>query len=93
MCRVFHGLRSALRENPDIIFVGEILDTETASLALSAAETGHLVFSTLHTRDAKGALSRIVDMFPSEQTKSLCLQLSFSLSYVFESKIGTQSGW
>ena len=63
------GLRSALRENPDIIFVGEIRDTETASLALSAAETGHLVFSTLHTRDAKGALSRIVDMFPSEQTK------------------------
>ena len=76
------GLRSALRENPDVIFVGEIRDTETASLALSAAETGHLVFSTLHTRDAKGALSRIVDMFPSEQTKSLCLQLSFSLSFV-----------
>lgn len=81
------GLRSALRENPDIIFVGEIRDTETASLALSAAETGHLVFSTLHTRDAKGALSRIVDMFPSEQTKSLCLQLSFSLSYVLSQKL------
>lgn len=82
-----NGLRSALRENPDIIFVGEIRDTETASLALSAAETGHLVFSTLHTRDAKGALSRIVDMFPSEQTKSLCLQLSFSLSYVLSQKL------
>ena len=81
------GLRSALRENPDIIFVGEIRDTETASLALSAAETGHLVFSTLHTRDAKGALSRIVDMFPAEQTKSLCLQLSFSLSYVLSQKL------
>ena len=81
------GLRSALRENPDIIFVGEIRDTETASLALSAAETGHLVFSTLHTRDAKGALSRIVDMFPSEQTKSLCLQLSFSLSFVLSQKL------
>ena len=85
------GLRSALRENPDIIFVGEIRDTETASLALSAAETGHLVFSTLHTRDAKGALSRIVDMFPSEQTKSLCLQLSFSLSYVLSQKLVPRS--
>jgi twitching motility protein PilT len=82
-----NGLRSALRENPDVIFVGEIRDTETASLALSAAETGHLVFSTLHTRDAKGALSRIVDMFPSEQTKSLCLQLSFSLSFVLSQKL------
>ncbi len=81
------GLRSALRENPDIIFVGEIRDLETASLALSAAETGHLVFSTLHTRDAKGALSRIVDMFPPEQTKNLCLQLSFSLSWVLSQKL------
>jgi twitching motility protein PilT len=81
------GLRSALRENPDVIFVGEIRDQETATLALSAAETGHLVFSTLHTRDAKGALSRIVDMFPSEQTKSLCLQLSFSLSSVLSQKL------
>ena len=85
------GLRSALRENPDIIFVGESRDTETASLALSAAETGHLVFSTLHTRDAKGALSRIVDMFPAEQTKSLCLQLSFSLSYVLSQKLVPRS--
>ena len=62
--------------------MGEIRDTETATLALSAAETGHLVFSTLHTRDAKGALSRIVDMFPAEQSKFICLQLSFSLSYL-----------
>ncbi len=81
------GLKSALRENPDIIFVGEIRDTETATLALSAAETGHLVFSTLHTRDAKGALSRIVDMFPAEQAKFICLQLSFSLSYVLSQKL------
>lgn len=81
------GLRSALRENPDVIFVGEIRDTETATLALSAAETGHLVFSTLHTRDAKGALSRIVDMFPAEQAKFICLQLSFSLSYVLSQKL------
>ena len=85
------GLKSALRENPDIIFVGEIRDTETATLALSAAETGHLVFSTLHTRDAKGALSRIVDMFPAEQSKFICLQLSFSLSYVLSQKLVPRS--
>ena len=78
------GLKSALRENPDVIFVGEIRDTETATLALSAAETGHLVFSTLHTRDAKGVLSRIVDMFPAEQSKFICLQLA---SYVLSQKL------
>jgi len=58
------GLRSVLRENPDIIYVGEIRDPETASQALTAAETGHLVFSTMHTRDSVGALTRLVDMFP-----------------------------
>ena len=55
------GLRSALRENPDVIFVGEIRDTETASLALSAAETGHLVFSTVHTNDAPSTITRMID--------------------------------
>jgi len=74
------GLRSALREDPDVIFVGEMRDRETVALALTAAETGHLVFSTLHTRDARGALSRIVDLFPAERTRELCSQISFSLS-------------
>ena len=81
------GLRSALRENPDIIFIGEMRDQETAGLALSAAETGHLVFSTLHTRDTKGAISRIVDMFPAEQAKGLALQLSFSIGAVISQKL------
>lgn len=81
------GLRSALREDPDIIFVGEMRDRETAGLALTAAETGHLVVSTLHTRDARGALPRIVDLFPAERFKELCSQLSFSLSWVIGQKL------
>ncbi len=81
------GLKSALRENPDIIFIGEMRDQETAGLALSAAETGHLVFSTLHTRDTKGAISRIIDMFPSEQAKALALQLSFSIGTIISQKL------
>lgn len=81
------GLRSGLREDPDIIFVGEMRDRETAGLALTAAETGHLVFSTLHTRDTKGALSRIVDLFPPERFKELCSQLSFSLTWVIGQKL------
>ena len=57
------GLKYALRQDPDVILVGEIRDRETAQMALSAAETGHLVFSTLHSRDAKGAISRYTDLF------------------------------
>lgn len=84
------GLRSALREDPDIIFVGEMRDRETTSLALTAAETGHLVLSTLHTRDTKGVISRIVDMFPAERNKELSTQLSFSLSLVLGQKLVTR---
>jgi twitching motility protein PilT len=84
----FHlGLRSALREDPDIIFVGEMRDPETASLAITAAETGHFVLSTLHTKDSVGVLSRIVDLFPPERSKELCTQLSFSLSQVLAQKL------
>ena len=81
------AMRRSLRQDPDVIMLGEMRDYETISTAITAAETGHLVFSTLHTRDAKGALSRIVDMFPAEQTKNLCLQLSFSLSWVLSQKL------
>jgi twitching motility protein PilT len=84
----FHGgLRSALREDPDVVLVGEIRDTETATLALTAAETGHLVFTTLHTRDAKGVITRIVDLFPPERSKEVMSQLSFSLAYVIAQKL------
>ena len=81
------GLRSALREHPDVIFVGEIRDHETASLALSAAETGHLVLTTLHTRDTRGAITRLVDMFPPERGKELAAQLSFALTLVIGQKL------
>jgi twitching motility protein PilT len=76
------GLKYALRQDPDVILVGEIRDRETAQMALSAAETGHLVFSTLHTRDAKGAISRYADLFPQSVQREIRSQLSFSLRAV-----------
>ncbi len=60
------GLRSALREDPDVILLGEIRDLDSIQITLSLAETGHLVFATLHTNDAAQALDRIVDVFPAE---------------------------
>lgn len=78
----YDGLRFGLRQDPDVILVGEIRDRETAQLALSAAETGHLIFSTLHTSDAKGAITRLVDLFPVEQHNDVRSQLSMSLRYV-----------
>ncbi len=81
------GLVSALRENPDIIVVGEMRDQETTALALSAAETGHLVFSTLHTPTAVGAVTRILDMFPADRINELSVQLSLSLEYVLCQKL------
>ena len=82
-----NGLRSALRENPDIIYVGEIRDAVTAQLALTAAETGHLVFSTMHTKDVKGTFSRFIDMFPANQSNEIATQLSFSLAYAISQKL------
>ncbi len=76
------GLKSALRQDPDVILVGEIRDRETAQTALSAAETGHLVFATLHTRDAKGAITRYADLFPQDVQHEIRSQLSISLRAV-----------
>ena len=76
------GLKYALRQDPDVILAGEIRDRETAQMALSAAETGHLVFSTLHTRDAKGAISRFADLFPQDAQREIRSQLSLSLRAV-----------
>jgi twitching motility protein PilT len=78
----YDGLRYGLRQDPDIILVGEIRDRETAQLALSAAETGHIILSTLHTADAKGAITRLVDLFPTEQHSDVRTQLSMSLRFV-----------
>ncbi len=73
------GLRHALRQDPDIILVGEIRDAETARIAMSAAETGHLVMSTLHSRDAKGAITRMWDLFPPALQNETQTMLAASL--------------
>ncbi|MBN1326316.1 MAG: type IV pilus twitching motility protein PilT [Candidatus Cloacimonetes bacterium] len=76
------ALRSALREDPDVILVGEMRDLETVSLALTAAETGHLVLATLHTSSATKSIDRIIDMFPREQQGQVRSMLSESLQAV-----------
>lgn len=81
------GLRSMMREDPDIIFVGEMRDAETVSMTLTAAETGHLVFSTLHTRDVTGSITRILDYFPSGRQDEVRSQLSLGLKYVISQKL------
>jgi twitching motility protein PilT len=73
------ALKSALREDPDVILVGEMRDLETMSTALTAAETGHLVFATLHTQSTAQTVDRIIDVFPSEQQKQVRMQLSIAL--------------
>lgn len=78
----YDGLRFGLRQDPNVILVGEIRDRETAQMALSAAETGHLIFATLHTRDAKGAITRIADLFPKDSQDDIRTQLALSLRYV-----------
>lgn len=81
------GLRSMMREDPDIIFVGEMRDSETVSMTLTAAETGHLVFSTLHTRDVTGTITRILDFFPAGNQDEVRNQLSLGLAYVICQKL------
>jgi twitching motility protein PilT len=78
-----NALRSALRQDPDVILVGEMRDLETIQLALTAAETGHLVFSTLHVTTAPDAVSRMVDVFPPEQQEQIRIQVSSLLEAVF----------
>jgi twitching motility protein PilT len=85
------GLRAILREDPDIILVGEIRDQETLTNALSAAETGHLVLTTLHTRDAKGAITRMADIFPGERRDEIAAQISLALSWVIAQKLVPRS--
>ncbi|MFC3109823.1 type IV pilus twitching motility protein PilT [Undibacterium arcticum] len=77
-----NALRSALREDPDVVLVGELRDLETIRLALTAAETGHLVFGTLHTSSAAKTIDRIVDVFPSDEKEMVRAMLSESLQAV-----------
>lgn len=94
-----NALRSALREDPDIILVGEMRDLETISLAMTAAETGHLVMGTLHTSSASQTVDRIIDVFPEAQQQQIRIQLAGSLIAVFSQTLlqklnsdGTKSG-
>lgn len=81
------ALRSALREDPDVVLVGEMRDFDTIASALTIAETGHLVFATLHTNSAAQSIDRIVDVFPNEQQEQIKLQLSNVLEAVFSQRL------
>ena len=81
------GLRAALRQDPDIILVGEMRDLETISTAVTAAETGHLVFSTLHTNDATQAVDRMIDVFPPHQQQQMRIQLASVLQGVIAQQL------
>jgi twitching motility protein PilT len=84
----FHAaLRASLREDPDIILVGEMRDLETISLALTAAETGHLVFATLHTNSCAETIDRIVDVFPSNQQQQVRTQLAGTIAAVVSQRL------
>jgi twitching motility protein PilT len=81
------ALRSVLREDPDVVLVGEMRDYETIAAALTVAETGHLVFATLHTNSAAQSIDRIVDVFPEEQQAQVKLQLSNVIEAVFSMRL------
>jgi len=81
------GLRDALREDPDVLLVGEMRDAESIGLALTAAETGHLVFATLHSRSAASAVDRIIDAYPAARQQQLRLQLAESLRAVIAQRL------
>ncbi|MEN6577763.1 MAG: PilT/PilU family type 4a pilus ATPase [Phycisphaerales bacterium] len=83
----YEGLKEMMREDPDVIFVGEMRDAETIAMTLMAAETGHLVFSTLHTRDVTGSITRILDYFPEGRQAEVRNQLSLGLAYVVSQKL------
>ena len=81
------ALKAALREDPDVILVGEMRDLETVGLALTAAETGHLVFGTLHTSGAPNTINRIIDVFPAQQQAQIRAQISTSLKMVVTQRL------
>src|SRR5579859_5522909 len=81
------ALRAALREDPDVLLIGEMRDLESIQMALTMAETGHLVFATLHTNDASQALDRIIDVFPAERQDQIRVQLASSLAVVVAQRL------
>lgn len=81
------ALRASLRQSPDVILLGEMRDYETISVAMTAAETGHLIFSTLHTMGASNTLNRIIDVFPANQQRQIAVQLSTVLTTVISQQL------
>jgi twitching motility protein PilT len=81
------ALKSALRQDPDVILVGEMRDLETISTALTAAETGHLVFATLHTQDTAQTIDRVIDVFPAHQQGQVRVQMSVALQGVITQQL------
>ncbi len=93
-CQTFEGaLRSALREDPDVLLVGEMRDLESIHIALTMAETGHLVFATLHTNDTAQALDRIIDVFPDDRRDQIRVQLAASLNAVLAQRLIPRPGY
>lgn len=86
------ALRAALREDPDVILVGEMRDLETIQFALTLAETGHLVFATLHTNDAAQAIDRISDVFPADRQEQIRVQLAASMAGVISQRLIPRTG-
>ena len=86
------ALRSAFREDPDVLLVGEMRDNETIQATLTLAETGHLVFATLHTNDAAQTFDRIVDVFPAEQQSQIRVQLAGSLEAIVSQRLIPRDG-
>ncbi len=87
-----NALRAVLREDPDVILIGEMRDLETIAAALTLAETGHLVFGTLHTRNAPQTIDRVIDVFPPHQQDQIKVQLSNSLEAVIAQQLCPQTG-
>src|SRR5688500_14412798 len=86
------ALRAALREDPDIVLLGEMRDLETIAIALETAETGHLVFGTLHTSSAPGTVDRIIDQYPAEQQNQIRVMLANSLKGVISQMLCRKIG-
>jgi twitching motility protein PilT len=86
-----NALRACLRQDPDVILVGEMRDFDTISVALTAAETGHLVFSTLHTVGASATVDRIIDAFPPNQQQQIRIQLAMTLQAVISQQLLVRS--
>jgi twitching motility protein PilT len=87
-----NALRASLREDPDVLLVGEMRDMETISLAITAAETGHLVFATLHTNNAAESVDRMIDVFPPGQQEQIRVQLSNNLQAIISQQLLPRAG-